>query len=304
MVSLNSKSKDFHQVVGFVGRLAPRHYMSVLVGALAEDLGTTGDLTSRLTIADRLETEAHFVARENGAVAGLEAALATFTLLDGNTQTTAHIQDGRYVRKGERLATVRGTARTILSGERVALNLLGRLCGIATTTYKMVTLIAGTGTILLDTRKTTPTLRALEKHAVCCGGGQNHRFGLYDAIMIKDNHIAIAGGLEQAVRAVQKAHETTKVEVEVDTLEQLAELLKLNKKLKAVDVVLLDNMPPETLKKAVAMIKAAGSTLLTEASGGISPETIRAVAETGVNYISAGFITHSAPNFDIGLDIL
>ena len=183
----------------------------------------------------------------------------------------------------------------------MALNLLGHLCGIATTTYSMTSQLEGTTTKLLDTRKTQLNLRALQKYAVTCGGGVNHRMGLYDMIMIKDNHIAYAGGLKAALKAAKagRSH-SLKIEVEVDTLEQLQELIDLG----GCDIVLLDNMTGDTLAKAVSMVKASGLSMVTEASGNVTPATVRSIAESGVDYISSGFITHSAPNFDIGLDVV
>ena len=272
-------------------------YEPILRQALAEDMGRGGDLTSQLTIPAGTQASANFVARESGTIAGLSMALRAFSLLDESLALTPYVQDGDRVTPGTLLATVSGDARSILGAERTALNLLGRLCGIATTTSTMVALLGGTHAKLADTRKTTLGLRALEKYAVRCGGGHNHRMALDDAIMIKDNHIAIAGSLTKAVTAaVAGAGHMVRIEVEVDTLQQLAELLTLD----GVDVVLLDNMTPAQLKEAVAMVNGR---LITEASGGVRPETLAAIAATGVDYISAGFLTHSAPNFDVGLDI-
>ncbi len=273
-------------------------YLPTLKQALVEDLGLAGDVTSQLTIPENKKATATLVARADGIIAGLDIALTTFTLVDNSLQITPLITDGQFVKAGQKLATVKGNARAILTGERVALNLLSHLSGIATTTYKMANAIADLPTKLLDTRKTTPTLRALQKYAVRCGGGHNHRMSLADMVMIKDNHIAFAGGLQQALQAAKagRSH-ALKTEVEVDTLQQLEELIALG----GADIVLLDNMPPEILKKAVAMVNGK---MATEASGVITPQTIRKIAETGVDYISAGFITHSAPAFDVGLDVI
>jgi nicotinate-nucleotide pyrophosphorylase (carboxylating) len=206
------------------------------------------------------------------------------------------VNDGQDAAAGQTVAFVRGTARALLSGERVALNLLGRLCGIATTTRDVVGRLHGLPTRVVCTRKTTPGLRALEKYAVRAGGGFNHRFGLDDAVLVKDNHIAVAGGVRPAMLAVRaSAGHMLKVEVEVDTLDQLREVLDLG-----VDVVLLDNMPLPVLREAVALCRGKA---LTEASGGITPETARAVAETGVDMISLGFLTHSVRNLDVSLEM-
>lgn len=276
-------------------------YVGILQDALKEDLGLSGDVTSTLTIPETKVADATFVARGEGVIAGLKMALKTFELVDPTLTITQLIDDGELVTKGTQLATVHGKARSILTAERVALNLLGHLCGIATITHTMVRELAGTQTKLLDTRKTQLNLRALQKYAVTCGGGVNHRFGLYDMIMIKDNHIAYAGGLKQALEAARagRSH-SLKIEVEVDTLAQLEDLIQLG----GADVVLLDNMTPDQLKTAVSLVKASGLNMLTEASGNVTPATIRTIAETGVDYISSGFITHSVKNFDIGLDIL
>lgn len=276
-------------------------YIDILNDALKEDLGLIGDVTSALTIPETKTSEATFVARGEGVIAGLKMALKTFELVDPNLNIETFVTDGDLVTKGTPLAKVSGKARSILTAERVALNLLGHLCGIATTTYSMVKQLEGLPTKLLDTRKTQLNLRALQKYAVTCGGGVNHRMGLYDMIMIKDNHIAYAGGLEAALTAAKagRSH-SLKIEVEVDTLGQLQELINLG----GCDIVLLDNMNGDTLKQAVGMVKASGLNMVTEASGNVTPETVRTIAESGVDFISSGFITHSAKNMDIGLDIL
>lgn len=265
--------------------------------ALLEDLSHGADLTTDAIVdADRVG-KARIVSRQNGVVAGVEAALLVFELLGpGSIQTDVCISDGGRVASGGVVAEVRGRARTILTGERTALNLLCRLCGIATATRTLVDLLDGTRASVADTRKTTPGLRALEKYAVRCGGGSNHRFGLDDAILIKDNHLALAGSIADAVaKARSHAGHMVKIEVEVDTLEQLREALR-----EPIDAVLLDNMTPAVLAEAVRIVEGR---VLTEASGGIRLENIRAVAEAGVDVISVGWITHSAPALDLGLDI-
>lgn len=275
--------------------LYPIQYETLIRTALAEDLGMAGDLTTDACVPPNATATALFNARHDGVCAGLDAALYAFTLLDPGLTITRHVKDGDRITPGTTLATVEGLARPILSGERTALNLLGRLCGIASETRRLADRIAGTGAQIVCTRKTTPGLRALEKYAVRVGGGGNHRFALDDAVLIKDNHLVAAGGLRPAVeRARARAGHMVKIEVEVDNLDQLAELIDLK-----VDAVLLDNMDPATLRRAVDMV--AGR-MVTEASGGVTPETIRAIAETGVTLISLGWLTHSVKNFDIGLD--
>jgi len=275
--------------------LYPIQYETLIRTALAEDLGMAGDLTTDACVPPDATATALFNARHDGVCAGLDAALYAFTLLDPTLSITRHVQDGDRITPGTTLATVEGLARPILSGERTALNLLGRLCGIASETRRLADRIAGTGAHIVCTRKTTPGLRALEKYAVRVGGGGNHRFALDDAVLIKDNHLVAAGGLRPAVeRARTRAGHMVKIEVEVDNLDQLADLIELK-----VDAVLLDNMDPATLRRAVEMV--AGR-MVTEASGGVTPDTIRAIAETGVTLISLGWLTHSVKNFDIGLD--
>ncbi|QJE74175.1 carboxylating nicotinate-nucleotide diphosphorylase [Aerophototrophica crusticola] len=275
--------------------LYPLLYEDLVRAALKEDLGLAGDLTTEACVPADARATALFRARKAGVVAGIEPALSAFRLLDPSLSITVKAPDGSRVNPGDTIAVVQGAARPILSGERVALNLLGRLCGIATETRSLVDRIEGTRATIVCTRKTTPGLRALEKYAVRVGGGGNHRYGLDDAVLIKDNHLVAAGGVRAAVtNARTRAGHMVKVEVEVDTLDQLAELLALK-----VDAVLLDNMDPPTLRKAVEMV--AGR-MVTEASGGVTPETIRAIAETGVDLISLGWLTHSVKNFDIGLD--
>jgi nicotinate-nucleotide pyrophosphorylase (carboxylating) len=276
--------------------LPPLLYEPLVRRALEEDLGRAGDLTSDAILAPDLQAEARVVARKPGRIAGLEAATSAFRLLDPTIQVELRSADGRDADAGETLAVVRGPARSILSAERTALNLLGRLCGIATVTRDLVALVAPYGARIVCTRKTTPGLRALEKYAVKAGGGSNHRFGLDDAVLIKDNHVALAGGIRPAVeRARAYVGHLVKIEVEVDSLDQLREALDLQ-----ADVVLLDNMSLDTLREAVRMAKGKA---LTEASGGITPQTAPAVAATGVDMISVGWLTHSAPALDVALDI-
>lgn len=269
---------------------------TVVRTALAEDLGLAGDLTTDAIVPERTKATARLIARKPGRIAGLGAAETAFRLLDPGVRFAAECADGEAVAGATIVATVTGKARAILTGERTALNLMGRLSGIATATAGLVALTVGTKARIVCTRKTTPGLRALEKYAVRMGGGANHRFALDDAVLIKDNHIAVAGGVREAVRRVRaNVGHMVKIEVEVDTIDQLEELLA-----DPVDAVLLDNMSPSTLKLAVGMV--AGR-MLTEASGNITAATVRAVAETGVDMISVGWLTHSVANFDIGLDM-
>jgi len=265
------------------------------VWCVGEDLGRGGDLTSDLAVPVETTANARLVARSGGCIAGLEVAATAFALVDASLDWVPQVGDGSVVGPGTVLAEVSGSARSLLTAERTALNFLGHLSGIATTTRFIVDAVAGTGVAIAGTRKTTPGLRALEKYAVRMGGGANHRFGLDDAVMIKDNHIAAAGGIANAVAAVRAGvGHTVKIEVEVDTLVQLEELLA-----DPVDIVLLDNMSTDELRQAVAMVDGA---MITEASGGITPDTARAIAETGVDVLSVGWITHSAPNLDVALD--
>ncbi|EWT03729.1 nicotinate-nucleotide pyrophosphorylase [Intrasporangium chromatireducens Q5-1] len=263
--------------------------------ALLEDLGRAGDLTTDAIIPVGVRDRFVFAAREPGTVAGLDLARLTFTLIDPSVTFTAHVADGDRVAPGDRVATVEGSARSLLTAERVALNFLGHLSGVATATRTLVDAVAHTPARIACTRKTTPGLRAVEKYAVRAGGGSNHRFGLDDAVLVKDNHIAVAGSVTEAVRRV-RAHvgHLVAIEVEVDTLDQLQELL-----LDPVHAVLLDNMTPETTAKAVAIV---GGRMVTEASGQVTVQTAPALAEAGVDLISAGWITHSARCLDIGLD--
>lgn len=265
--------------------------------ALAEDLGRAGDITSQLTIAADAQAVANFVARKPGRIAGQICAASAFRLIDPSVTVAVARPDGAHVNAGDTIATVRGPARSLLTAERVALNFLGPLSGTATATAALVEAIAGTKARIVCTRKTLPGLRALQKYAVRCGGGFNHRFGLDDAAMVKDNHIRAAGSIAAAVTRLRAGlGHMVKIEVEVDRLEQLDEALHLD-----VDTILLDNMTPDDLKRAVALTD--GKAVL-EASGNVTLETVRTIAETGVDYISSGAITHSAANLDIGLDFL
>jgi nicotinate-nucleotide pyrophosphorylase (carboxylating) len=266
--------------------------------ALEEDLGRAGDLTTDATVPADATAVGRLVARRAGRIAGLAAAAAAFRLLDPEVAVDLRAADGDDVPAGAVLAVVRGPARPILGAERVALNFLGHLSGIATATADLVRRVeaAAPGCRVADTRKTTPGLRALEKYAVRAGGGANHRFGLDDAVLVKDNHLAVAGGVTAAVARVrQRVGHVVKVEVEVDTLEQLDEALAAG-----VDAVLLDNMTPDQLREAVRRVAGRA---VTEASGGITPDTAAAVAGTGVDLLSVGWITHSAPSLDVALDL-
>jgi nicotinate-nucleotide pyrophosphorylase (carboxylating) len=269
----------------------------VIRAALAEDLGRAGDVTAQATIPADARFSAVFAARKPGVISGLACVRLTIAELDPSAEIRLMAADGDAVAAGAKLALVEGNARALLSAERTALNLLGRLSGIATLMRAYVDAIAGTGARIVDTRKTTPGLRALEKYAVRCGGGVNHRFGLDDAILIKDNHLAACGSVGEAVRrAKAAAGHLTKVEVEVDSLAQLDEALA-----EAPDVVMLDNFSLDDLREAVR--RNAGKLVL-EASGGITLETVRGVAETGVDVISVGALTHSVGVLDIGLDAI
>ena len=267
----------------------------VVRAALAEDLGRAGDVTAAACIPVGTRWTAVFAARPAGTIAGLDCARLAMMALDPDARFTARTQDGDAVVAGTVLAEVEADARAILSAERTALNLLGRLSGVATLTRAHVDAVAGTGARIADTRKTTPGLRALEKHAVAMGGGLNHRFGLDDAILIKDTHIAACGSVGEAVRRAKAfAGHLVKVEVEVDTLVQLQEALAHDP-----DVIMLDNFGLSDLREAVEIVDGR---ITLEASGGVTLETVRAIAETGVDVISVGALTHSAKVLDIGLD--
>lgn len=265
--------------------------------ALREDFGDAGDITTNATIAADATNRAVIAARKPGIIAGVDAALTAFRLVDPNTAVSVKNGDGTTVKKGDVILSIEGTARAILSAERVALNFLCHLSGIATATAELVHEAEGTATKIVCTRKTTPGLRAFEKHAVRCGGGHNHRFGLYDAVMIKDNHIVASGGIAKALTAARNAiGHMTKIEIEVDRLDQLEEALN-----NGADVVLLDNMSTDDLRQAV---KINDGRAILEASGNVTAATVRAISATGVDVISSGWITHSAPNLDLGLDFL
>ncbi len=263
--------------------------------ALAEDFGTAGDLTANLLIPETASAKLYFKSRGTGVVSGLQAAVLTFALVDPSVVFEVHCPDGARVRKGTVIASVEGPVRSLLMAERTALNFMGRMSGIATMTAKFVAKVAAHNVRIAATRKTTPGLRALEKRAVLHGGGHTHRGSLSDAIMVKDNHIALAGGVDKAVKAVMKgADHMAKVSIEVDTVAQFKKVLKHRP-----DVILLDNMSLDDLRTCVTLNK--GKTTL-EASGGVNIRTVAAIAATGVDVISVGALTHSAPNFDIGLD--
>jgi nicotinate-nucleotide pyrophosphorylase (carboxylating) len=276
--------------------LNPLLVQDAVARALAEDLGRAGDITTMACIPAGTPAELVIASRASGVIAGLALAEEAFRQIDRNVRFEPLIADGDTVERGTVVARVAGPARSILSAERVALNFLGRLSGVASLTARYVERVAHTRARIVDTRKTTPLLRAFEKHAVRCGGGMNHRFGLDDAVLIKDNHIAVAGSIAAALGAVKASvGHMVKIEIEVDTLAQLAEVID-----EGADAVLLDNMGPDVLREAVAMIDGR---MLTEASGGINLDTVRAIAEAGVDMISVGALTHSAPVMDLGLDV-
>lgn len=270
--------------------------------ALAEDLGRAGDVTAMACIPEGARMKAAFAARKPGVLAGIDCVRLAVLAMDPKAFVDVRLNDGDAFDAGAVLAVVEADARAFLSAERTALNLVGRLSGVATLTRAYVDAVAGTRARIADTRKTTPGLRALEKHAVACGGGMNHRFGLDDAILIKDNHVAVCGGVAEAVRRARAfAPHLMKVEVEVDGLDQLDAVLALIDEGAAPDVIMLDNFSLDDLRAAVARV--AGRIVL-EASGGVDLTTVRGIAETGVDVISVGALTHSAPVLDIGLDAL
>jgi nicotinate-nucleotide pyrophosphorylase (carboxylating) len=277
--------------------LSPLAIDAAVTRALDEDLGRAGDITSIATIPQATVAHAAMVARQAGRIAGLPLAVATLQKLAPDIRIDAHARDGATVTAGQKLLTISGPARAVLSAERTALNFVGRLSGVATLTAEYVRRTEGTSTRICCTRKTTPGLRALEKYAVRCGGGFNHRFGLDDAILIKDNHIAVAGGVRAVLeRARSHAGHLVKIEIEVDTLDQLREVLDTG----LADVVMLDNMDIATLTEAV---RIANGRVMLEASGGVTLNSIAGIAATGVDYISSGALTHSAANFDVAIDI-
>lgn len=277
----------------------PAHLVNAAIAAaLSEDLGLAGDITTNAVVSSSQTSKAAMIAREGGRLAGLPLARAAFQALDAIVQFHAALEDGVRLEAGSLIATVEGSSRAILTAERVALNFVQHLSGIATLTHRFVDTVAGTHAKIVCTRKTTPGLRALEKYAVRAGGGVNHRFGLFDAILIKDNHIIAAGGISQAISKARAAiGHLVKLEIEVDTLEQLEEVLR-----NPVDAVLLDNMTIPQLETAVAMVRKSQPHMICEASGGVSLDTVRAIAETGIDCISVGALTHSVANLDIGLD--
>jgi nicotinate-nucleotide pyrophosphorylase (carboxylating) len=274
-----------------------RGWEAIVDLALAEDIGG-GDVTSRVTVPTGARARGAMLAKATGVVSGLEVAGSVFRRIDPTVRYETRAGDGDRVEPGHPLAEVEGAARSLLAAERVALNLLQRLSGVATLTAAYVDAVAGTGARIVDTRKTTPGLRALEKAAVLHGGGRNHRFGLSDGVLIKDNHLAAVGGADRVTRAVQQARANAphplRIEVEVTTLAEVEEAVAAG-----ADIILLDNMDAPAMRRAVEMI---GGRALVEASGGITLATVRAVAETGVDLISVGALTHSAPALDISLD--
>ncbi|MBY5540412.1 carboxylating nicotinate-nucleotide diphosphorylase [Rhizobium leguminosarum] len=276
----------------------PRLIVEPLVrAALLEDLGLAGDITSASVIPRNHRSTVVMAARQPGVIAGLDAAELAFSLVDPEIVLRRHLQDGDAVKPGDVIATIEGPSRGLLSAERTALNFLGHLSGIATVTAGIAAAIRSTKASVACTRKTTPGLRALEKYAVQAGGGMNHRFALYDAVLIKDNHVAIAGGVAEAIRRARAGvGHMVKIEVEVDTLDQLREAMETG-----VYAVLLDNMTPDQLREAVAIVAGRA---ITEASGRVTPITAAAIAASGVDLISVGWLTHSAPVLDIGLDFV
>ncbi len=278
--------------------------------ALEEDLGLVGDLTTQVTVPDDADGTAYITAREAGVLSGVDAADTTFRVVDPTVVVDWHRRDGDRLHPGDTVAVISGPSASILTGERVALNLLGHLSGIATRTGTFVDLVAGTGTRIVDTRKTTPGLRALEKRAVLHGGGVNHRFGLHDAILVKDNHIGLGGGLEAVLeRLASHSGHLVRVEIEVDTLDQLAAVLKFDAVRVAsqvppvVHAVLLDNMSPGEVEQGAAMVRSHPAPVVVEVSGGVDETTVRALADAGPDVISVGALTHSVTCLDLGLDL-
>jgi len=270
----------------------------IVRAALEEDFGRLGDLTSAATIPADARAQVLIRARQDGRVAGLQPARAALRLVDPDLKIAVVTCDGEDIEAGGTICAIQGPTRSILSAERVALNFLGHMSGIATATRAFVRAVSHTKARITCTRKTTPLLRALEKYAVRAGGGVNHRFGLDDAILIKDNHIAAAGGIGEALNAARAyAGHMVRIEIEVDTLAQFEEALALR-----ADAVLLDNFTPADLRTAVERRDASGHGMVLEASGGVSLDTIAAIAETGVDVISVGRLTHSSPSLDVGLD--
>ena len=289
-----------HENADLPGELNPPHPLLVepiVRRALEEDFGRAGDLTTDLLIPPGNMARAVIAARDDGVLSGLIAAVPAFRMVDSQIRIEISAQDGSAIVAGQVVASIAGPAHAILMAERVALNFLGHLSGVATATNALVSRVAGTNARIICTRKTIPGLRLLQKYAVRCGGGLNHRFGLDDAILVKDNHIAAAGGLPAVMSRLRgQLGPMVKVEVEVDNLAQLEEALRLG-----FNAILLDNMSPEMMRRAVDV--TAGRAVL-EASGGITPDRVRAIAETGVDYISSGALTHSVRTLDLGLDFL
>ncbi len=277
--------------------ISPLEIDDAVTRALAEDLGRAGDVTSVATVPEDAQARAMVIARAPGHIAGLPLVASVIRRLAPDAQIEAHARDGDAVSTRTSLMTVTGNARAILAAERTALNFIGHLSGVATATATLVEKVAGTRTRVICTRKTTPGLRALQKYAVRCGGGFNHRFGLDDAVLIKDNHIAVAGGIRPVLeRAKSVVGHLVKIEIEVDNLDQLREVMATG----LADVLLVDNFTVPMLKEAVALV---GGRMVIEASGGITHDNAAEIASTGVDYISSGAITHSAPNLDVALDI-
>lgn len=268
---------------------------SLIQSALNEDLGDRGDITSQNTISHDKNIRVTMNAREDGVLAGLDIAIEVFKIIDPALTFKAHKKDGDTLNANDPILTIDGNAQNILTAERTALNFMSHLSGIASQTARYVDMVKHTKAKILDTRKTLPAYRMMQKYAVKMGGGQNHRIGLYDMVLIKDNHIAAAGSVTNALDQIKKADLDVKIEIEVDTIDQLKEVLNHG----TADIVLLDNMPPQDLKTAV---KICEGKIITEASGGINMDSVVAIAETGVNYISIGALTHSVTVFDIGLD--
>ena len=263
--------------------------------ALAEDIGT-GDLTSTSLVPADHQSEARIFAKEDAVVAGIEAARAVYRQVDPKIAITVRRKDGDSVRHGDTVLEIAGPTRSILTGERVALNFIQRLSGVATVTRKFVDAVAGTGAEILDTRKTTPGLRVLEKAAVKAGGARNHRMGLFDAVMVKDNHLLADPDLAAAIQGIRHKHPKLLIEVEADSIEQVREFVRLE----PIDVILLDNLSPDEIRQCIALRRPG---LKFEASGGVCLETVRAIAETGVDYISVGQLTHSARSIDFSLEL-
>ena len=277
--------------------------LSVIRMALAEDLGRAGDVTAQACIPEGARMRARFAARKPGVLAGIDCVRLTVLEMDAKASINLRMKDGDAFEAGAVLAEVEADARAFLSAERTALNLLGRMCGVATLTRTYVEAVAGTGARIADTRKTTPGLRALEKHAVRCGGGLNHRFGLDDAILIKDNHVVVCGGVVEAVKAARaQAGHLMKIELEVDGLAQFDQALALVAEGEGPDVIMLDNFDNSELAEAAKRRSDSGCRVVLEASGGVNLTTVRGIAGTGVDVISVGALTHSAPVLDIGLD--